>query len=366
MKQTYSIVIPYHSGQTFLINCVNSLQRTIPDKTEIIIIANNYDKRELEISFPYDNVKIHRYNEDMLYPKAVNTGVSLAKSDHIILSDADTYYTEGWFSNLTNCYLKNEAAIVGSKLLFTSNNCVRDFGMGFNGYNWPHPFKNRHCNHTLVSQDRPFQSVCTASCIINRRKFEKIGGLSEELGFSYSDMDLCLRFLEKNYSVWGCGGSAVYHKGSSTKRNLSHFRKDIRGKFFARNSKYFNIDMQKYYEESGIFLKQTYTLPKEYVLVDLSSVYNKKWHYEVIADTLNISISDYYLFEQTSRDLKNLELYENIPSYIFQLKIPLIYFVDNYTALKSNSLWKLLRDEKNDLVIDRHGNIELFVNVLKS
>ncbi len=363
MKEKYSIVIPFHSNHLLLTNCILSLIKTVPSETEIIIIANNSNPKEIDISYPYSNIRIYKYEQDLMYPKAVNLGISLAGSDNIILSDADTYYTKDWFNQITFCYRETEAAIVGAKLLFTDNNRVRDFGMGFNGYNWPHPFKNRLNNHPLVIENRPFQSVCTASCLINREKCEKIGGFSEELGFSYSDMDLCLRFLEKGYSVWGCGKAEVYHKGSSTKRDFSHYRKDIRGKFFERNSLRFKIDMQIYYEQSSIYFKGKSLLKKEYVLIDLSSVYNKEWHYDLIRELLEISILDYYSFEQTSRDLRNLELYENIPSYIFHLKAPLIYFVDNYTSLQNNSLWRLLRDEPNDLVIDRHGNIELFVNL---
>ena len=292
--------------------------------------------------------------------------ISLAESDNIILSDADTYYIGDWFKQLTTCYHETEAAIVGSKLLFTDNNRVRDFGMGFNGYNWPHPFKNRPSNHPLTTKNRPFQSVCTASCIINRQKCEKVGGFSEELGFSYSDIDLCLRFREEGYSVWGCGKSEVFHKGSSTKRDFSHYRKDIRGKFFQRNSMRIKIDMQIYYEQSSNYFKNRNSLKQEYVLVDLSSVYNKEWYYGLISNLLEVTILDCYSFEQTKRDLRSLELYENIPSYIFHLKVPLIYFVDNYTALQNNSLWKLLREEPNDIVIDRHGNIELFANLNNS
>ena len=363
MKKKYSIVIPYHSNHLLLTNCISSLIKTIPVETEIIIVANNSNPIETDISFPFSNVRVYKYDQDLLYPKAVDFGILLAESDNIILSDADTYYTNDWFDQLTSCYHETEAAIVGSKLLFTDNNRVRDFGMGFNGYNWPHPFKNRPSNHPLVSENRPFQSICTASCIIDRKKKKKIGGLSQELGFSYSDMDLCLRFWEKGYSVWGCGKAQVYHKGSSTQRDFSHYRKDIRGKFFQRNSMRIKIDMQVYYEQSSIYFKTKNSLNKEYVFVDLSSIYNKEWHYNLISDLLEITILDYYSFEQTSRDLKNLELYENIPSYIFHLNSPLIYFVDNYTSLQNNSLWKLLRDEPNDIVIDRHGNIELFADL---
>lgn len=360
MNSKYSVVIPFHSNHLLLEHCVFSLLKSIPDDAEIIIIANNRNPDALNIRLSHPNIKIFKYNEDLFYPKAVNIGVAAAHGEFVLLCDADTFYTEDWFWPLATCMEQNNAAIVGSKLLFIDTKRIRDFGMGFNGYNWPHPFKNRPVYHPLVLGNRPFQSVCTASCIVNKQMFQDVGGLSEELGYSYSDMDLCLRFRENGLTVWGCGDAPVFHKGSSIKRDMSHYRQDIRGKFFARNASRAIIDMEQYYIESANFYKKTHLLEKEYVLVDLSSVYNKDWHRHVIEESLGIRILDQYLFEQTPRDLRHIDLYELIPSYVFQLSIPLIYFVDNYTALQNNALWFQLREESGDVIADRHGNIEAF------
>lgn len=358
-----SIVIPFHSNINILTNCVDSLIKTTPDDTEIIIIANNRNPDEINISFPYPNVHVKKYNCELLYPKAVNIGVGETKSQNVILSDADTCYFGNWFQEMIRCYTKNKASIVGAKLIYTDNNTVRDFGMGYNGYNWPHPFKNLPSEHPLVMKNRIFQTVCTACCIINKEDFQMIGGLDERLGYSYSDMDLCLRFAQQGKKVWGCGHAAVYHKGSSIKRNMSHYKKDIRGKFFELNAQRFHIDMQIYYEESARYYFEKHNVNDEYILIDLSTIYNKSWHFDMLRDILNIAIKDIYSFEQPPRDKRHIELYESIPSYIFNLNIPLIYFVDNHTALSNNCIWQHLRHGHEDLVIDRHGNIVSFAQL---
>lgn len=360
MNSEYSIVVPFHSNISLLHCCVKSLRDSAPDDIEIIIVANNRNQNELNINLSGGNITVLKFNEDLFYPKAVNIGVEAAKGHRVLLCDADTFYTGGWFKPLTECSQRNHAAIVGSKLLFTGTRRVRDFGMGFNGYNWPHPFKNRPLNHPLVLQDRPFQAVCTASCIIDKSAFQQIGGLSEELGYSYSDMDLCLRFREKGLPVWGCGQSTVFHKGSSIGRDMSHYRKDTRGKFCERNAQRFTVDMGSYFEESAVYYKRRYSVHGEYVFVDLSSVYNKEWHAQIIQDVLGCRLVDEYMFEQTPRDIPHIDLYESIPSYVFQLSVPLIYFVDNYTSLQDNALWLELRDNPSDIIVDRHGNIEAF------
>ena len=53
MKKKYSIVIPYHSNHLLLTNCISSLIKTIPVETEIIIVANNSNPIETDISFPF-------------------------------------------------------------------------------------------------------------------------------------------------------------------------------------------------------------------------------------------------------------------------------------------------------------------------
>ena len=50
MKEKYSIVIPFHSNHLLLTNCILSLIKTVPAETEIIIIANNSNPKEIDIS----------------------------------------------------------------------------------------------------------------------------------------------------------------------------------------------------------------------------------------------------------------------------------------------------------------------------
>lgn len=361
----YHIIIPYHSNFSTLATCVNSLLLTTPKEIDIMILANNKDDKELNISFESSRVKIVKVNKNLYYPKAVNMAISLSEKEHIILSDSDTIYYGDWFINLVNCYKSSSnIGIVGSRIIYTNDGRIRDFGMGFNGYNFPHPFRNRKRDHPLVSNNRQFLAVCTCSCILNKSKFLDVGGFEEDLEYSYSDIDLCLKFREKGYEVWGCAKSDVYHQGKTVVTNIQHYSSETKARLIYLNARRLPIDFSYAFIESANYFLENQTIEKQFVLLDLTSICNKAWHYNLFIENLNIKLLDIINFEQTNRDMKHIDLYRNISYPIYNYNTPLIYFVDDYTSIKNNELWFKLRNYKDDIVIDRHGNIEKVLNIL--
>ena len=67
-----SIIIPYHKNKELLFYVIKLLLKTIPDYIEIIIIANNANKEEIQIESPSPQIKIHKVAKSMLYSEAMN------------------------------------------------------------------------------------------------------------------------------------------------------------------------------------------------------------------------------------------------------------------------------------------------------
>ena len=66
MMINYSFVIPFHSNKILLETCLYSLYKTVFEHFEVIIVANNYNKTEIDIKFDYPNLHII-YVEKNLY-----------------------------------------------------------------------------------------------------------------------------------------------------------------------------------------------------------------------------------------------------------------------------------------------------------
>ena len=82
-----SIIIPYHKNKELLYYVLKLLLDTIPDDVEVIIIANNTDKSQIQIENPSSQVSIHKIAKSMLYSEAMNLGVSYASGDIITIFD---------------------------------------------------------------------------------------------------------------------------------------------------------------------------------------------------------------------------------------------------------------------------------------
>src|SRR5436853_4225233 len=96
-----SIIIPYHSNKTYLTLSLQSLQKSVPDDVEIIVVVNNFQNHE---NFVIDEKRFKVLNTEgtIGYSKAINLGAEASKGKYLIFSDCDTVFMQqSWFSNLT-------------------------------------------------------------------------------------------------------------------------------------------------------------------------------------------------------------------------------------------------------------------------
>lgn len=360
----HSIVIPYHSNQNLLSICLDKLFETIPDETEVIVIANNPDFRTLDIHVP-NRCTLLKFDHTLYYPRAVNIGADAAHGEYIVLMDADICVCSGWLEALTACF-ENHLDVGGcsAKMLDPYDGRVKEFGIGFTGYNFPHPFSGRAGTDALVSQDREVQAFCSAASMYRRSVYLEMGGMDEKLVDGYSDIDLCLRLHEKGLHTYVVANAAVYHHGSSTFGSgmSHHLRADTKGYFMAHSGAHSRVDMDRYYRLAF----QTYPLPlkPEYYLIDFTTIANRQWHYDLFASLGKFKWSDVFCKPAGQRNAAHIPLYTMLDDNIRRRPQAICYFVDSFYSLKNNRIWANLRCCEDDLVIDRNANIFHLVDII--
>lgn len=347
----YSIIIPYHSNQSFLKACLKSLLFTVPHDVEIIVVMNNSNSNELGIKLNKKRIKIVTYNQDLGYSRAINYGAEIAKGKYLIFCDSDTVYTNNWFANLTNFFQSNnKIGIVSSKLLNPETSRIIDFGMALSKLNNAHPYMDQLLDFELVNKSKKVQMACSANMLIEKKLFKVMGMHDENLVNFYQDNDLCLRLKDFNKECWVVSNSIVYHRGSSSNLSRHSYRADIKGYYVAKNLSRMSIDLNIYYKESFKYFNQNFQKANKYLLIDLSTVGDREWYYDIIQS--EFSIIDIYQFPVNDRDLDKIRLIDRLGFNILNTRIPLIYFVDRFIALKENHLWRDLRVIKRDVIID--------------
>jgi len=363
----YSIIIPFHSNKTLLLTCLDSLFDTISNDAEIIVVANNYDKTQIQLDIQHPNVQVIIVEKNIYYSAAINLGASKARGDYLLFCDTDTVYTYGWLKALHEGFMSHKDIGFASPMLLSPvDGRIIDFGIAFSRFNGPHPYKNQKKGALIANRSFFPQAACSASGMIQKKTFEQLGGFRDELGYSYADIDLCIQLKEIGLRTFCVNNSHVYHKGNSVLTPMNSFIKaDVKALFYAINKDKIDIDLIGYYHASSDIAKKRGILDASFFLIDFSSVYDKQWYYDVFSKELGIHICDYYVLAGSERDSAYISLYERVPHHFQQLRIPIIYFVDEMSSLRANHLWRKLRENDRDLIIDRNANIELLGEVIE-
>lgn len=362
-----SIIIPFHSNSNLLSMCIESLYKTIDfDETEIIIVDNNASCSQIPTSLQLQQkCRIITRDENLMYPRAINLGAENARGKNLIFCDADTYPQKGFSQALTTALKEDGVGYAAAKLLNMHTNALLEFGITSSYYNFPHPFTGRHCDFELIKKDHYPLAACAACSAIDKDLFISIGGFDEALLHSYSDIDLCLRLKEKGYSTICVADASAYHYGSSTINSgmSSNLKEDTKGVFMRKHP---NIPVQiLHYVDIACeyFLKEYKMSTKDYCILDCSTIANSALYIDRVINNICINETLRYKLPYGQRDALHIDYLNFIPYSIRNYKVPILYFVDSFQSFRENNLWKFCRVDFDDLVVDRHANIELLRNI---
>lgn len=177
---------------------------------EILIVDNASTDRDTlayyaELS---DRLKIRiiPFNEPFNYSKAENLGAANANGEILLFMNDDMQVLQPyWLSDLVQWALIPQIGIVSAKLLFPKGT-IQHAGVviGMQGF-MGHLYLNApdHYYGLLGSVDwyRNVSAVTGACQMIRKDLYEELGGHDENYELIFSDIDICLRVIEKGYRV---------------------------------------------------------------------------------------------------------------------------------------------------------------------
>lgn len=361
MKET--IIITFHKNKDMLLFCLKRLLKTTPKNVEILIIGNNVNKSELDIDITEPRCRYLKFYQNLQYPKALNIAVEECDTELITFVDADIFVWEGWYEALHKTFFSSDKiGVVGAKLINPLTNRIIDYGIMYSKYNAAHTMMGLLYDHPLTLPDRCVQTVCSAIMMTTKTLYQKIGGMDEDIPYSYTDCDYCFRLRDIGYETWVSSEAIAYHKGgtdpNNSKSSFSYYRLDAKGMYGMKDYSKIRYDNVEWYKKSAEYFLKNYPLKiHQFVMLDFSTLYNRDFFHEMIKEVLNITYFDIIEKPNSIRDNENIVLYNDSSFEFIDLVTPIIYFVDTFVALFNNKLWFKLRNIENDIVVDRHGNI---------
>lgn len=231
-----SVIIPFKDRSKMTLDCVRSLIEFGPPLKEILLISNNSSEAELQSAKTgvqtFSNVKILEYNQPFNYQKMNNWAVRQSNGRFIFFLNNDTEFDEQSRSAVEKMYEianKPAAGIVGCVLLYGDKRTIQHAGVYLRpGSLGDHIYVGRMYkdaitagNKTLfpydITKDRKVTAVTGAAQLVERKKFDKVGGFDENFIICGGDVDLCIRMNQAGYATWLTGTGHIVHKESQSR-----------------------------------------------------------------------------------------------------------------------------------------------------
>lgn len=114
-----SIIIPFHKGEAYLRDCLESLTEQTYSDMEVIVISDHAPENDLVFLSEYNNkleVSLYRLENKTGVAAARNLGLAMASGDYLYFLDSDDYLYENTIEELVLAALeRNDDIIYGKK-----------------------------------------------------------------------------------------------------------------------------------------------------------------------------------------------------------------------------------------------------------
>lgn len=179
------------------------------------------------------------------------TSLAAAYGKFLFLNNDVVFGDDVSLKKMVNLMDLTGAAIIGARLLYPDSNLLQHAGVAFSErYNrMPYHLRHKEPSDAAAEQNRFFQVVTAACCLVNPLCFFEVGGFCEQYHWAFDDVDLCLSIGEQGHRIAYCGETKIYHGESESLRKnpvnkmfLQHNVKTFRSRWDGK----YEIDYERY------------------------------------------------------------------------------------------------------------------------
>ncbi len=237
MKKT-TVVIPNWNGKKYLKQCLDSLLSQKGEVPHIIVVDNgSTDGSVSYIKEEYPLVQLIEFQENHGFCKAVNAGITAARTEYVLLLNNDTRAEENLVQQLEQRIEQSERIFsVAAKLVSMQNpEILDDAGDYYCALGWAYAEGKGKKDGAAYSKTKKIFASCAGAAIYRKKVFEQIG-LFDENHFAYlEDIDIGYRARIYGYYNIFEPTAVVYHAGSATSGSKYN---EFKVNFSSRNSVY--------------------------------------------------------------------------------------------------------------------------------
>ena len=113
-----SVIVPYHKGEAFLKDCLDSLKEQTYREIEVLLICDHVREEELRLLPEYEaevSVRVYHLGEKTGVAAARNLGLEMAKGEYVYFLDSDDYLYADTLEKLVTTAVEQDSDIVYGK-----------------------------------------------------------------------------------------------------------------------------------------------------------------------------------------------------------------------------------------------------------
>lgn len=223
----FSLIIPSKNNGAVLKACIDSIfDRTSYRRFEIIVI-NNGSTEPATVAYldelrARDQMLVLDHDFPFNYSEINNLGVRHAKGDILVFLNDDTeILSTDWLDYMGGYAQLPHVGAVGAKLLYPGAKIVQHAGVINLAPGPCHAFPKLAARapgyfvRNMLEHD--WIAVTGACMMVERTKFEQVGGFDEDLPVTYNDTALCFSLVEHGFYQVVCPGVELIHHESLTR-----------------------------------------------------------------------------------------------------------------------------------------------------
>lgn len=203
-----SIIIPSKDNYDILKQCLTSIRKETKYQNYEIIVVDNGSAEETHAKYTQMckelDCKYHYASMEFNFSKMCNIGAHLADGQFLLFLN-DDIRVEGaeWLERMLGHAQQPHTGAVGCKLIYPNTNLIQHVGVVSFMVGPGHAFQrindDLNCYWGRNKLEYNYSAVTGACLMIDRNKYDQVGGFSEQLPVAYNDIDLCFNLVEAGY-----------------------------------------------------------------------------------------------------------------------------------------------------------------------
>lgn len=236
-----SVIIPFKNRAAMTLECLGSLVEFGPPVREILLVdnmSNPQDSAEIgAFCDMHSHMRVVSYDLPFNFQTVNNWAVRQTTGSFLLFLNNDTELTPQSRGLVERMYAKAaepSVGAVGCLLLYGDKETIQHAGVFlisggladhvYVGESYQRVLQRAGGTHRYpysIAESRPMTAVTAAACLLERSKFDEVGGFDERFILCGGDVDLCIRLAQAGYTTWfvSDGESYLLHKESQSRIN---------------------------------------------------------------------------------------------------------------------------------------------------